>query len=113
MKYRCWMDTLNVVTRVLRGRPDIPFGGIQRVLFGDFSNYRPRLRTQAGVSRRKYGQKYLDNANACVLLRKKIRQTDKHFTDLLAKVRAGGTLDEKTKHELNKRVVRIDRKTKK
>ncbi len=89
------MDAVDRALRLNRGRMNVPFGGVQMILFGDLHQLppvvEPELRTAFA---RKYESPYFFHADVfsevpleCVELKKIYRQKDARFVEILNRIR--------------------------
>jgi ATP-dependent DNA helicase PIF1 len=88
---------LDDVLRNIRSNPDVPFGGIQILLSGDFAQLPPVEPELALEAQSDYAFLYRDWKTAIqstVLLRTVFRQKDQTFVDLLQRMREGAMTDE-------------------
>lgn len=104
---------LDKVCRLVRGKMDVPFGGIQMVFFGDFLQLAPVRKQRYGDAKTDIFSKYdyifqtplwRDTIGSnVVLLKRSYRQEDPVFLSLLRHVR-NGTMEEADKQILEKYV---------
>lgn len=106
------MDGVDHALRVNRGRPDLPFGGVQVILFGDLFQLPPIVdRDMAEIFARRYESPYFFSSKIiqeiqldCLELTKIYRQSEAEFIGLLNKIR-DKEYDEFDLNKLNERVV--------
>lgn len=110
------MDAIDKSLRKTRGQPDVPFGGVQMVMFGDLHQLPPIV--QGGEVQHyfeeTYGGPYFFNAPVFsqvmvprIELSEVFRQSDERFVNVLNAIRDGDP-DEMSVEELNGRVCRFD-----
>jgi hypothetical protein len=106
------MDGMDVALRLYRDRPDVPFGGVQMVFFGDLGQLPPIVREPEVKEylTTHYGGIYFFHATAfqdmdlgCVELRKVYRQADASFVRLLDAIRRNEA-DDSVLEAINSRV---------
>lgn len=108
------LDGIDHSLRLNRGKQDVPFGGVQIVLFGDLFQLPPIVdRDMAEIFERKYSSPYFFSANViqnleleCLELTKIYRQNEAEFIGLLNKIR-NKQYEESDLNKLNERVVVI------
>ena len=106
------MDGVDHALRVNRGKPDVPFGGVQVILFGDLFQLPPIVdRGMAEIFGRQYESPYFFSAGVIqgvdleyLELTKIYRQSEAEFIGLLNKIR-DKEYDESDLAKLNERVV--------
>ena len=107
------------LTKAKHANPDLPFGGVDIIFFGDFIQFPPihdsplysdwnneTVRSSRSKSdiQRKLGQHLWKQVNSIVLLDEQMRVTDRAYQDLLNRLREGKCTDSDIEM-LNKRVV--------
>ncbi|MCQ9208029.1 MAG: DEAD/DEAH box helicase [Omnitrophica bacterium] len=105
------LDGIDYALRINRGQHDLPFGGVQIILFGDLFQLPPVVdRDIRGVIQKLYKSPYFFSANVIkeinlkyVELHKIYRQKDENFIRLLNKIRVK-QVDESDLKYLNERV---------
>ena len=81
-------DKLDVVFRIVRDKPDQPFGGVQLILFGDFLQLPPVNR--GGAQKFAFQSEAWKSAGIkTFMLTKVFRQEDQAFVDALNSIRLG------------------------
>ncbi len=97
------LDSVDLVCRVIRDI-DLPFGGIQIVLVGDFFQLPPVSRPDEPPVRFAFDSAAWKNA-ACTVcyLSEQHRQEDKKFLDILAALRRGSLTEDHIAHLYNRR----------
>lgn len=106
------MDGVDHALRINRGKPDVPFGGVQVILFGDLFQLPPIVdRGMAEIFERQYETPYFFSAGVIqgvnlgyLELTKIYRQSEAEFIGLLNKIR-DKEYDESDLAKLNERVV--------
>ncbi len=109
------MDGIDLALRVNRDAQEIPFGGVQIIVFGDLYQLPPVVESEMKlVFDRLYKSPYFFSSRIiqvaklrCLELQKIHRQTDAGFVSLLNHLR-DGSVDEEDLSFLNKRVVSSD-----
>lgn len=109
------MEAIDTSLRLNTGNKTEPFGGVQVIAFGDLFQLPPVARgEELEYLKEAYGGVYFFNAPAYgqgnfrkYNLTKIFRQKDRHFIDLLAKIRTN-TLQDPDLKELNTRVTDLD-----
>ena len=105
------LDGVDYALRINRGRPDVPFGGVQLILFGDLFQLPPIVDPgMAEIFERRYESPYFFSAKVireieleCLELTKIYRQSEAEFIGLLNKIR-DKDYDELDLNRLNERV---------
>ena len=85
------LDMVDEICRVVRKQPDVPFGGIQVVMSGDFFQLPPINRRDSGIegSFVVNSQAWRDLDPAILYLDSQHRQDDETLLDILTSLRAG------------------------
>lgn len=85
-----FLDAIDIIAKISRGRSDLPFGGIQVIFCGDFLQLPPVIVKPAKGTFAFVGQSWKAAKLTCCCLTKQFRQgSDLEFVDLLNMVRKG------------------------
>ena len=103
------LDSVDMVCRVVRDS-DLPFGGIQIVLVGDFFQLPPVTRHDEPPARFAFAARSWDDANLTVCyLSEQHRQEDPVFLDILAALRRGSLTEDHVETLHGRRCMSDDR----